>query len=87
LASDRVGANSVVRTGSGCSRCPTSRRRFHTRLAKPAASTPDQRMTDYTSESLVLFFVFICQNRLEGTTMQIQFDDVGSGKRLALASG
>jgi len=44
-------------------------------------------MTDYTSESLVLFFVFICQNRLEGTTMQIQFDDVGSGKRLALASG
>jgi hypothetical protein len=29
-----------------------------------------------------LFFVFICQNRLEGTTMEIQFDDIGGGKRL-----
>src|SRR5712691_12204500 len=45
----------------------------------PALLTPG-RVT--TPAVRVLFAVFICQSRLEGAAMQIQFDDIGSSERL-----
>jgi len=69
-----------MRMGIGWRRCPSSRRRFHihwlricqTRFSAGCMGTPTVG---------ILLFVLIAENRLEGSSMQVEGHDIGRGKR------
>jgi hypothetical protein len=74
-----AGANSVVRTGVGSGRCPNSRSLVPHPLRDhlPALLSPGGVAAPAIR---VEFLIFIGERRLKGATMQIEFDDIGSGE-------
>ena len=53
-----------------------------TPIARPPASTPAPRPSELHQRSGSMLVILVCQRRLKGATMQVEFDDISSGEGL-----